>query len=230
MIRLGATTVPAGSNHPVLARAMRRLIKRSPLPYPRRGISLPRLLLPKRIALLVMVVICIASAVTACSADWTDPAEVRHELKRCVAYRARLNGQFLVIQATHEAGWHTYAMDNKQRAQEKLAGRRSLGIDRPTEIGLTEGLELAGPWYQSPPKDLSKPEIRWFTWGFEGQVLLVAKVRRLGTGPARVTVRGQACTEATCKNIDLEISVPLADTRISIDTSDIDFKALVQVR
>jgi hypothetical protein len=162
--------------------------------------------------------------------EWTEPVEVRHELKRCVGYRARLSGQFLVIQATHEAGWHTYAMDNKQRAQEKLAGRRSLGIDRPTEIRLSEGLELAGPWYQSPPKDFSKPELRWFSWGFEGQTLFVTKVRRSGAGPARIAVRGQACTEATCKDIDLTISLPLAGTRSEAAPPDIDFKALVQVR
>ena len=66
--------------------------------------------------------------------DWTSPVEVRHDVQKCVSYRARLSGEFLVIQATHEAGWHTYAMDNKLRAQEKLAGKRSLGIDSPTEI------------------------------------------------------------------------------------------------
>ncbi|PYV86076.1 MAG: hypothetical protein DMG05_20910 [Acidobacteria bacterium] len=177
-----------------------------------------------------MIIFGVACTQVIRAGDWTDPVEVRHELKRCVSYQARVNGQFLVVQATHEAGWHTYAMDNKQRAQEKLAGRRSLGIERSTEIEVTEGLELAGPWYQSPPKDLSKPELRWFTWGFEGQVLFVAKVRRSGAGPARIAVRGQACTEATCKNIDVVISVPLNGINTDAATSAIDFKALIQVR
>ncbi len=159
--------------------------------------------------------------------DWTNPVEVRHDVQKCVSYRVRLTGDLLLIQATHEAGWHTYAMDNKLRAQEKLAGKKSLGIDRPTEIVLAEGLELAGPWYQSVPKDLSKPELRWFTWGFEGQALFVTKVRRAGAGPANVTIRGQACAESTCKNIDLAISVPLGG---STGRSDIDLKSLVQVR
>jgi hypothetical protein len=121
-------------------------------------------------------------------------------------------------------------MDNKQRALEKLADRKSLGIDRPTEIVLTEGLELAGPWHQSPPKDFSKPELRWFSWGFEGQALFVAKVRRSGAGPAGIAVRGQACTETTCKNIETEISMPLADLHADTVPSDIDPKTLVQVR
>jgi hypothetical protein len=178
-------------------------------------------------AIIVLTVFC--ARVTR-AGNWTDVVEVRQELKRCVSYRARLNGAFLVIEATHEEGWHTYAMDNKQRAQEKLAGRRSLGIDRPTEIELSNGLEVAGPWYQSPPKDFSKPEIRWFSWGFDGQVLFVAKVRRSGTGAARVAVRGQACTETTCKNIDVEVSVPLAEIGRDTDPPDIDLKTLVQVR
>ena len=159
--------------------------------------------------------------------DWTSPVEVRHDVQKCVSYRARLTGDVLVIQATHEAGWHTFAMDNKLRAQEKLAGKRSLGIDGPTEIVVTQGLELAGPWYQSVPKEFSKPELRWYSWGFDGQVLFAAKVRRVGAGPANVAVRGQACSETTCKNIDLAISVPL---NRAASKSDVDFKSLIQVR
>lgn len=181
-----------------------------------------------QIALTATLLFSFAFAGVIRESDWTSPVEVRHDVQKCVSYRARLTGDFLVIEATHEAGWHTYAMDNKLRAQEKLAGKRSLGIDRPMEIVLAEGLELAGPWYQSVPKDLSKPELRWYTWGFEGQALFVAKVRRLGAGPASVAIRGQACAEATCKNIDLAISVPLAGVRTG--ASDIDFKTLIQVR
>jgi len=159
--------------------------------------------------------------------DWTSPVEVRHDVQKCVSYRARLTGDFVVIQATHELGWHTYAMDNKLRAQEKLAGKRSLGIDSPTEIVFAEGLELNGPWYQSVPKDLSKPELRWYSWGFEGQTLFVAKVRRVGAEPASLAVRGQACSDAICKNIDVTISVPLG---CNTGKSEVDLKSLVQVR
>ena len=95
---------------------------------------------------------------------------------------------FLVIQATHEAGWHTFAMDNKLRAQEKLAGKRSLGIDGPTEIAVTQGLELAGPWHQSVPKEFSKPELRWYSWGFEGQVFVC------GQGSTRGRRTGERCS------------------------------------
>lgn len=185
--------------------------------------------LTRRTAVKAMVVLA-ACAGAARAGDWTGAVEVRYEFKRCVSYRARLNGEFLIIQATHEPGWHTYAMDNKQRAEEKLAGRQSLGIDGPTEIRVTRGLEAAGPWRQSPPKDFSKPELQWFSWGFDEQALFVAKVRRSGAGPARITVRGQACTETTCKQIDVAISLPLAGGNTRADASDADFKALVQVR
>ena len=177
--------------------------------------------------ILAFVLLSVASVEAIRGADWSNSVEVRHDVQKCVSYRARVNGDFLVVQATHEPGWHTFAMDNKLRAQEKLAGKRSLGIDSPTEIVFAEGLELYGPWYQSVPRDFSKPELRWYSWGFEGQALFVAKVKRISDVPANLAVRGQACSDAICKNIDLTISVPLGG---STGKSDIDLKSLVQVR
>ena len=125
-------------------------------------------------------------------------------------------------------------MDNKVRAEEKLAGKQSLGIDAPTEISVTEGLELAGGWRQSPPADFSKPELRWFTWGFEESALFVAKVRRTGDGPARISVRGQACSEESCQNIDLNLSLSLTSwnpvTAAGASALGIDSEKLIAVR
>jgi DsbC/DsbD-like thiol-disulfide interchange protein len=146
-----------------------------------------------------------------------------------VTYRARLSGPYLVVEATLQPGWHTFAIDNQRRADEKLAGRKSLGIDRPTDIKLDTSLAVEGGWHQSSPKDFSKPEIRWFSFGFEQQALFVAKVRRTGAGPARIGIRGQACTETTCKNIDVELSMPLTASSGS-GPADIDLKSLVPVR
>ena len=143
-----------------------------------------------------------------------------------------MDGPFLVVRATLEPGWHTFAMDNKQRAAEKLAGKQSLGIDQPTAINLSGSLELVGPWYQSPPKDFSKPEMRWFSWGFEQQALFVAKVRRLRAAPASIKVRGQACTETICKNIDVALPLPRINIQDNAEAApaDIDLKAMVPVR
>jgi len=171
---------------------------------------------------LVMMLLIAAGA-------WTDPVEVRHEETLCLSYRARLDGPFLVVQASLEPGWHTFAMDNKQRAEEKLAGKKSLGIDHPTEIALTGGMEVEGPWYQTPPQDFSRPELRWFSWGFERQAQFAVKIRLSGTEVVRVAVRGQACTDTICKNIDVIISLPPAKTPTG-DVSEINLNNLIKVR
>jgi hypothetical protein len=177
---------------------------------------------------LVILMLGIAHANAARPAEWSNAVEVRHEENLCVSYQARLDGEYLVVRATIESGWHTFAMDNKQRAEEKLAGKRSLGIDHPTEIVVSGGLEAVGPWYQSPPKDFSRPELRWFSWGFERQALFVTKIRRSGAGPARLAIRGQACTETTCKNIDVAMSLRLAGS--DSNSPGVELKNLVQVR
>ena len=185
--------------------------------------------LNRRTAVTVMIIFGAAFASGAPPGGWTDPVEVHHEENLCVSYQARLDGPFLVVRATLVSGWHTFAMDNRQRAEKKLAGKRSLGIDHPTEITLTGGLEAVGPWYQSPPKDFSRPELRWFSWGFDRQALFAAKIRRSAAGPARIAIRGQACTESICKNVDVAMSLPLANSNSDADPSDLDLKSLVQV-
>jgi hypothetical protein len=173
-------------------------------------------------AIAVLYSVC---AATAAAAEWSAPLEVRLQEDLCLTYQARLDGEFLVIRAAIQPGWHTFAMDNQKRAEEKLAGKQSLGIDRATEFTLS-GLEPAGPWYQSPPKDFSHPELRWFSWGFEQEALFAAKVRRK-TGAARVGIRGQACTQSLCKNIDVAIVLP---PWAGGPSTELDLKKLVPVR
>ena len=134
-------------------------------------------------------------------------AEVRHDDNLCLAYQAAQQGDYLVVRAAIEPGWHTFAMDNERRAKEKLAGKMSLGIDRQTEITLTGGLSAAGAWQQTSPKDFSKPDLRWFSWGFEREAVFAVKVRRSAPAPTKIQIRGQACTETTCKNIDVEMTL-----------------------
>jgi hypothetical protein len=161
--------------------------------------------------------------------DWSPAVDVRHEDELCVAYQARVDGPYLVVRATLGAGWHTFAMDNKVRAEEKLAGKPAISIDRATEIAAGSGLETAGPWYQTPPKDFSRPELRWFSWGFDRQALFVTKVRRAGGAASALTLKGQACTEKICKNVDVAIAVPAAKASPAA-TPSTDLKDLVQVR
>src|SRR5262245_44498125 len=95
------------------------------------------------------VAVVIACSSLASAGDWSAPVDVLHELKPCITYRAKIDGDILVIEAALQSGWHTFAIDNEQRAAEKRAGKPSLGIDQPTQIKLANGLELAGSWYQS---------------------------------------------------------------------------------
>jgi hypothetical protein len=175
--------------------------------------------------LAILIGVSIVPSVMA--ADWTAPVEVRHEDELSISYQARLDGDMLLVRATLGPGWHTFAMDNKIRVDEKLAGKPAISNDRPTEIVASGGLQPVGGWYQSPPKDFSHPELRWFSWGFEGQALFAAKVRRAGAGPTKLALRGQACTATVCKNIDLALSLPAAN---SGGVSGVNLKELVPVR
>lgn len=144
---------------------------------------------------------------------WTEPVVVTHDEKPVMRYQARWDGSQLVVRAAIEPGWHTFVMDNKQREQEKLAGKPSLGIEKSTEISLAGGLAVSGPWRQSSPKDFSKPELRYFSWGFEREAIFAANARRAGSGPAQVEIRGQACMAEICKNIDVALTVPLSASK-----------------
>ncbi|HXK07920.1 MAG TPA: hypothetical protein VMS37_36340 [Verrucomicrobiae bacterium] len=158
--------------------------------------------------------------------DWSAPVEVRHDEEVAVAYRARVDGPWLVVRATLGPGWHTFAMDNKRRSDEKLAGKKALSVDKPTEITAVAGLEFAGGWHQSPPKDFSHPELRWFSWGFEREAVFAVKLRRPPDTMGRLEIRGQACTDTVCKNIDVSLAVPAGGGA----ATEINVKDLVPVR
>src|SRR6185436_11527357 len=172
--------------------------------------------------------ITIAMMMLLAAGAWTDPVEVRHDDNLCLSYRARLDGAYLIVEAKLEPGWHTFAMDNRQRAEEKLAGKKALSIDHPTEIAVSGGMTAEGPWYQTPPKDFSRPELRWFSWGFERQAQFAAKIRRSGPAATQMAVRGQACTDTICKNIDVTIVLPPAKSPAG-DSPVINLNNLVKV-
>jgi hypothetical protein len=143
------------------------------------------------------------------AADWTPPVEVKKGKLKAASYRARLAGDVLLVEVTHEPGWHTYALDNEARAKKK-AGAPPLGIEKDTRIEVGGGLAVIGKWRQSPPKDLSQREINWFTWGFEGVSLFAAKVKKTGGADGVITINGQACQATLCAMVDdLEIKLPL---------------------
>ncbi len=119
---------------------------------------------------------------------------------RAVSYRARVEGDWLVVEATHEPGWHTYSMDNVIRAREK-SGKMRPETELPTVITPLGGLTIQGDWRQSPPLDLSTPDIRWYTWGFEGRSYFGVRVGNV-TSPSSVQIDAQACTDDVCAMVD----------------------------
>lgn len=161
-------------------------------------------------------------AVTAATAgEWSAPVEVKIETELCVAYRAKIDGEYLVVEAAPGDGWHVYAMDNELRSKEALAGKMSLGVDGPTQVTLTGGLQPAGEWLQSAPQDYSKPDMRWYTWGYEAPATFATKVT--GGGPTEIGIRGQACDATRCKNIDVSLTLPQPQPggRTGVSVSDL---------
>lgn len=166
-------------------------------------------------------------AVAAWAGDWTEPVAVGLGDEHAVNYRAKLDGDFLVVESTQMNGWHTYAMDNEVRAKEALAGKTSLGIDAPTQITVSGALEVSGAWKQTEPHDYSKPKMRWYTWGYEDPALFAAQVKKTGAGAGEIAIRGQACDDKRCKNIDITLSVPAEGLG---GASSVDLSALIPVK
>lgn len=143
------------------------------------------------------------------AADWSEPVVVRWGDMGVVFYRARIEGDALVIEAAHAPGWHTYALDNVERARAR-SGKEKPETELPTRIAVSGGVEVVGNWFQSEPKDLSDGDIKWYTWGFEGTARFAARVRRIGDGPVTVTIRGQACNDSSCAMVEgAKLTVPV---------------------
>jgi len=143
-----------------------------------------------------------------------------------VWYRARLEGDYLVIEATHHEGWHTYAMDNELRSKEKLAGEMAVGVEVPTSFSV-QGATVVGPWFQSPPKDLSDKEISWYTWGFPGTALFASKLKGVKAKVLVIEIRGQCCNAETCCDVDLELRLDSTTNRTAVA---VDLDKLIRVR
>ncbi len=144
-----------------------------------------------------------------------------------LTYRARVEGDWLVVEATHEPGWHTYSMDNVSRAREK-SGKKRPETELPTVITPGDGLTIQGEWRQSPPLDLSMPDIRWYTWGFEGRSYFAVRLGK-ATLPSSVQIDAQACTDALCTMVDALV-VPVNSTESETDgQGSVDPESLVVV-
>lgn len=141
--------------------------------------------------------------------QWSEPFEVMYRFDVVVSYRAKLEGDILLIEATHAPEWHTYSMDNIERARKK-SGKENPETELPTTIEISGGLKITGNWYQTEPIELSQPEILWYTWGFEKVSRFAVRVERTEGDEAKITINGQVCNETLCSMVDdATLIVPL---------------------
>jgi hypothetical protein len=138
---------------------------------------------------------------------WSKAAVVLEDSRPVVRFQARIDGDYLLVRARHEEGWHSYAMDNETRGTKALKGRASLGIEQGVEIKVRGGLVLDNHWRQTRPLDLSKPEIRWYTYGFEQTAIFACRVKTVTSKPIVLHIGGQACSGETCRKIDVVLEL-----------------------
>lgn len=165
---------------------------------------------------------------------WTEKSGVQRRREgTIVSYRARLDGDLLIVEAAHAPGWHTYAMDNVERAR-KASGKKEPETELPTQIEIKGGLKKEGNWFQTKPKELSNKEILWYTWGFEQVARFAVKVRRAEGSEATIVVRAQACNATSCSMIDdLELRLELGRREpgdASARESSFDLGQLLEVK
>ena len=158
------------------------------------------------------IALALGVATSLWAGEWSAPVDATaRDGKPLVTCRARLAGEFLLVEVTAAEGWHVYAMDNEQRAEEALQGKTSLGVEQNTQVVVTGGLEQVGDWFQPEPEDFSQPELRWYSYGFEGTSLLASRVRRNGGQYASVDVRAQACDSDSCISVEAELDLLLPE-------------------
>jgi len=160
---------------------------------------------------------------------WTAREEVLRGTERVAAYRARIAGDILLVEATHGEQWHTYAMDNPERAV-AAGGNLDLGLELPTRIEVSGGAQVVGRWRQSRPLDLSDPEIGWYTWGFADTAYFAVRLDRVPDKAITVTINAQACSDSACRMIDRVILVVDAGGSQPDGVLPIDFEELVPVK
>ena len=111
-------------------------------------------------------------------------------------------------------GGHRTALTASSRLE--ATGRDRPDTELPTRLTPSPEIELAAPWRQTMPADFSQPDIRWYTWGFEGRSFFAARVERADPG-GRVQVDAQACTDRLCAMVD---ALPVPVTRSSVRSVD----------
>ncbi len=178
---------------------------------------------------LAAVFLCLLVPTLAMAGEWVESKPVMYRGEIAMTYRARLAGEWLIVEAKHSPAWHSYAMDNVERAR-KATGKQTPETELPTRIAVTGGLKTVGAWKQTAPKDLSKADIQWYSWGFEGTARFAVKVERVADGgEAVITVNAQSCNASSCSMVrDLKIVLPVTAEPSTEDSTGVE-EGLVKV-
>ncbi len=146
---------------------------------------------------------------SASAGEWVEGKPVMYRGEIAMTYRAMLAGDWLIVEAKHNPEWHSYAMDNVQRARQ-ATGKETPETELPTRIDLSGGLKTVGAWKQTAPKDLSMLDIQWYSWGFMNTARFAVKVERTQGAEATITINAQACNATSCSMVrDLKIAMPV---------------------
>ncbi len=161
-----------------------------------------------RTSRLALIAVLVAAPMVSAEDGWTTPVPVMNRAKIALTYRATVACDYLIVEANHSPNWHTYAMDNTVRAR-AASGSENPESEQPTRIAVSGAAKASGPWRQTAPKDMSQPEIKWFTWGFEGVARFAVPIEKAGDGDIIVTIDAQSCDPASCTMVSgLKIVVP----------------------
>lgn len=140
---------------------------------------------------------------------WSSTETIQKGQEIAVEYRATIANKHLIIEAKHHTVWHTYALDNPQRAHQ-LKGKKG-NQELPTQFKLPEEIQVMGSWKQTTPNDYSKPEIHWHTWGFEGTSYFAIELAKTPIAPIEIGIRSQACDATSCAGtFDMKVEVPVS--------------------
>lgn len=182
-----------------------------------------KLLFSKYALSLSVLAALLLSANAAFAGEWTQETKVIRRGTIVVSYRAKLEGDVLLVEARHAPMWHTYSMDNPLRAQ-KATGKERPDTELPTRFEVS-GLELIAPWYQTQPKDMTQKEISWYTWGFEGTARFATKVGRVAgaSSEATITINAQACDASSCQMVqNVIVTLPLTNNETKTNANPLE--------
>jgi hypothetical protein len=153
------------------------------------------------IIILTLIILDLAQAY---ATDWSEPITInRRREGMVVTYRAKIDSGYLIVEAKHGEGWHTYSMDNVARAQHK-SGKEIPETELPTVIKVGDELKTFGAWFQTTPKDLTMQSIKWYTWGFVNTSKFAIKVNAIEGSSTTLTISAQACNATQCSMVDAQ--------------------------